>query len=98
MFLCDFVVVPGDDAATDASLHAAVERARQADVEALYVATREPAFIARLIAFGFRAVPGPYPRLLGKLNDGGPGRVTLDAWTTALGDGDQLYNLGEPLP
>ena len=63
----------------------------------LYYSTRQAAEVPSVLETGFRAIPGEVPTYMGKINHvPSDGPVTLADWHTSLGDGDQLYNVGEP--
>jgi len=97
MYVAELMTRPDDVSALRGLLDAAVAAVRLSGLKILYHATRDPQQSTVLREAGFEPVPGDVPKFLGKLNDPPPGSgLNVTDWTVSLGDGDQLYDIGEP--
>ncbi len=99
VYLLELLTAKDDAAAQRGLVAAALGLARESGLATLYYSTRRAEQQPILRAAGLQPVPGAYPTYMGKLNLPGASRPdAVSGWTVSLGDGDQLFNVGEPRP
>ncbi len=96
LYVAELLTRRDDAAAQRGLLTAATDVARASGLKILFHATRDPRQVPQLAAAGFVPVPGEVPKFLGKLNRAPADQsVAVSDWSVSLGDGDQLYDIGE---
>ena len=94
MFLLELLTRRDDTATQRELLAVAIDIAHTRGAQVIYAGTREESLRRALRDSGFSDIPGDLPSFMGKVH--GSGSVAAKAWTPSLGDGDVLFNLGEP--
>jgi hypothetical protein len=97
VYVADLLHAAGDDEAQHALLRRAVAVARAAERRMLWASTRDARQLPALREEGFALVPAPVPTFCARVHVAPRGgAVAVSEWSTAIGDGDQLFNCNEP--
>ncbi len=97
VYLCELLTEPGNSPARRGLLRASVDVARSSGEKFFYYSTRDAEQVDDVLETGFEPLPGPVPTFMARVNfTPSEGPVRVQDWHTSLGDGDQLFNIGEP--